>query len=341
MLPTATAELPGTGGEFRPGPEDVSCEEVLVRQAGGAGKYWWAKAVKSGIGTTQAREAIARSVGIPPDKVGFAGHRDRRTKCTQWFSVPGELVETPNGMKNAGFRSSLKVIEIVQAHGPIGPDSVIDLRWKLRLRGAAAGDGFQKAKAILARLRTAGLPNYVHPSRLGKDGNLVKWGRLLAGGGRLPRPVAATGVVPGECLSALQWSLFNRWLAARIADGLLATCLQGERVRTGIGDEVVVDDPAEYAKRFESWEAVALGPLFGAGMSRCAGQAAARESALIAEAGLGDEHITRLAGSRRPARVQPRKTVLDLHGPDLVLNCDLPAGAYIGVLADEIIKPAA
>ena len=199
--------------------------------------------------------------------------------------------------------------------------------------------GSYRAQRILAHLRQSGLPNYVHPSRLGKDGQLAKWGRALLGGGRLPAQVARTGVAPRECLSAVQSSLFNRWLAARVEDGLLATCLSGERVRTGLGDEVVVDDPVTWQKRLDSWEAVALGPLFGEGMSAVAGDAAARESAALAVSGVEPAHLARLTGDRRAARVQPRKCILDLDGKDLLLTCELPASSYVALIAEEIIKP--
>ena len=49
----ATRDLPGTGGEFRATPDDLSCEEILVRQAGGTGAYFWVKAVNA-VGAWEA-----------------------------------------------------------------------------------------------------------------------------------------------------------------------------------------------------------------------------------------------------------------------------------------------
>lgn len=330
-----TADLPGTGGAFVGEPE---CEEVPRAQPGGAGGHLWVKAVKTGIGTKQCRDAIARAVHVPAEKVVTAGNRDRRGRCVQWFSLPADLVEHPQALRTAGTQGKLRVLDVQLAHKAIDVVGIERLRWKARLAGAAAGDGYRRAREILDRLRRDGCPNWVHATALGPDQQLARWGLMLLEGRRLPG-AAGAGVTPGRCLFAAQGQLFNRWLARRIEDRLLATAIPGDVVRTAQGEAVVADDLPRWQRRLESWEAHPLGPLFGQGMASAAGDAAAREAEVIAEAGLDDARIARLHGGRRLARVQPGKAMVDIDGGDLVIACELPPEAFLAVVLEEIAKP--
>jgi tRNA(Glu) U13 pseudouridine synthase TruD len=84
---------------------------------------------------------------------------------------------------------------------------------------------------------------------------------------------------------------------------------------------------------------VQLGPLFGTGMPPAAGEAAAREAALLAEEGLDEAACARLEGGRRAARVQPGKVVVDCDGGDVVLSCDLALDTWLDTLLAELIRP--
>jgi len=336
MLPQATADLTPVVGTWR---GHSSCEEVLVRPPPGHGDHWWVRAVKTDLSTAQCRAAISRAGAVPEDHIASAGNRERNGRCTQWFSIPGTLLEHPQALRTAGFQGQVSVVEVAAAPWPITPDSVERLRWQATLRGGAADEGYRRATAILDRLRQVGCPNYIAAERLGPGAQHAKWGKLIAQGRRLPRRVAAAKVAAGRCLTALQGLLFNRWLAQRVADGLLATCLPGERLRGNNGDEEIVADAAAGQGRLDSWEAVQLGPWFGVGMAEVAGEALVRETAALAAAGLEPRHLGRLRGARRALRIQPAKSRADIAGGDLVIHAELPVDAYLAVLLEELIKP--
>jgi len=336
-MPRATADLPGCGGEL----VARSCEEVLAKKPDGSGKYFWLRVAKDGLGTRQATAAVARAAGVAVELVSCAGNRDRNGRSVQWFSVLAESVDNPGALKRAGAHGKMAVQEIATSGRAITAAEVPRLRWKLRLAGAARGGGYHKARAILDHLRRNGCPNYHAPGAA--TGEHPRWGRLIAEGKRLPRPVqarlAASAITPGRLLGAFQDSLFNRYVGQRLADGLLATCLDGDVIQSRDGRIIAVTDIAAGQRRLDSWEAVQLGPCYGQGMSPVTGQALAREDALLTAAGLGPKHLARLRGERRGIRFQPTGVILDPTGDDLTLTCELPCDAHIAVLLDELVKP--
>lgn len=335
MRARVTEHLPGV--KARCGRADRSCEEVLAKQPANTGDYFWLKVEKNGLGTTQVRAAIARAVKIDPELVSCAGNRDRQGRCIQWFSVPEAPLEHPGPLRRAGVAGKMRVLELTQSHKPVTADTVERLRWRCTLRGGRAEDGYQRAKAIMDRLRHVGLPNYL-PENPGDDGTQAHWGNELLRGGRLPRSVAAN-VGAGRCLRAIQSALFDHHLGSRVADGLLDRVLPGDLLRSGTGVDEVVGAVEHAQKRITTWEAVVLGPLFGAGMSPAAGEAAERETATLLDAGLTHEQVQQLHGGRRALRIQPAKALVDLAGDDLVVHCELPEEAAITTLLDELIKP--
>ena len=137
---------------------------------------------------------------------------------------------------------------------------------------------------------------------------------------------------------AAQAEIFNRYVMARISDGLLGKALIGDRLVTARGEEFIVDDVAHAQKRIDSWESQILGPLFGDGMKPVTGAAAEREAAVITALNLDPRAVSRLHGDRRAIRVQPTKSLCDIEGKDLVICCDLPVDAYLGVVMEEIVK---
>lgn len=331
-----TAELPGCGG--RCGPNDRSADEVLAKQPARTGNHWWLKVAKSGLGTQQARAAIARAVACDVELVSCAGHRDRQGRSVQWFSVPAEVVEHEGPLRRAGAHGKMQVLELTSSHKPVTAETVSALRWACRIRGGNLGDGYQKGKAVLDVLRRKGCPNWMPSIQVDED--LVRLGRLLLDGKRLPPQAVARHVDASRCRRACQGWLFDRWLAARVADGLMDRCILGDRLLTRAGDQLLVTDVAASQRRLEAFEAVVLGPLFGEGMDAVEGEALAREQAVLAAAGLDEARCAGLPGGRRSLRVQPVKTLLDLEGDDLLLICELPVEASIDGILDELVKAA-
>ncbi len=332
MLPLASAHLPATGGRLL----HAEAEEILAKQPAGTGDHWWVQVRKDGLGSTQAREAIARSVRVDPALVSDAGNRDRSVRFTQWFSLPAEAVDHVGPLRRAGAHNKLRVLTLTQSHKPFTEACVARIRWTVRLAGANRDGGYLKAKAKLDHLRRVGLPNYVASARMGTDGSWARWGRVLLKGERLPESVLRRADF-ATCRRAFQESLFNRLVATRLDDGLLDRVLPGDVVQTRAGGVEVVTDPPAMQKRLDSWEATVLGALFGEGLLPAQGEAADREAQLMAAAEVDPGRLAALSGSRRAIRIQPAKVVLDLDRDDLLITCELPGEAAIEWLVAEIV----
>lgn len=316
-------------------PVDRKAEEILAKQPGRTGDFWWVKVEKTSLGTKQAREAIARSVACEPDLVACAGFRDRQGVSIQWFSVPVSAVDHPGPLRRAGAHGKMRVLEITNSHKAIGPETVASMRWTCRIRGGNSNDGYQKGKAILNRLRNIGCPNWMPSAQV--DSDLVRLGRILLEGKRLPAQAAARHIDAARCRRATQGWLFDRWLEARCRDGLLDRCVMGDRIVSLSGEQSLVTDPAATQRRLDSWEAVVLGPVFGDGLSGVTGEALERERALLADKGISIAQCQHLEGSRRRVRVQPTKAMIDIDGRDLLLMCELPPEAAIDVVLLELL----
>ncbi|MHC5068347.1 MAG: tRNA pseudouridine(13) synthase TruD, partial [Planctomycetota bacterium] len=169
----------------------------------------------------------------------------------------------------------------------------------------------------------------------------AKLGRLVAQRRPLPERAQRGEDDPRVLLRQYRNRLFNRYVAARVDEGLLATPLSGDVLLTGLNRaprrqvvEVVTDVEAA-AKRCVSWEAVALGPLFGRGLTPAADVAAVREAALLEAVELDEAAFTAIAGGRRALRIQPQGASVEIEKDDLSLTLVLPAEAYIDTVLAE------
>ncbi len=147
-------------------------------------------------------------------------------------------------------------------------------------------------------------------------------------------------------VSAYQSRLFNRCLEARfesldrVQDGDVIVRHETDRPYT-------VTDVAHDQPRADAFEISPAGPLFGPGLPRTRGRAAAIEEAVFAAEGLDLEHRTQafpdlhLRGERRAYRFPIRGATVDPLDSDphaLVLRFELPRGCYATCVLAEVMK---
>ncbi|MFQ5592314.1 MAG: tRNA pseudouridine(13) synthase TruD [Phycisphaerae bacterium] len=147
-------------------------------------------------------------------------------------------------------------------------------------------------------------------------------------------------------VSSLQSELFNQTLARRIdsIDRLAAGDIAWKHRN---GASFRVDDAAAEQARCDAFEISPTGPLFGRRMMQASGVAGKLEAAVLAEVNLTNIDIRwrdagRLLGGRRPLRV-PLSHVgtsagEDKHDAYLLLEFDLPPGAYATCVTRELCK---
>ena len=65
MIVYQSADLPGVSAKVRQDPAETVCREVLRRQPGGSGKYWWIQVEQRGIAGRQVVAALSRATKGP------------------------------------------------------------------------------------------------------------------------------------------------------------------------------------------------------------------------------------------------------------------------------------
>ena len=187
---------PGAGGAWKQSPEDFEVEELPFAPPTGAGEHQWFRIEKTGHGTLDVAEALAKAAGVPLSVVGYAGMKDREARTIQEFTVQlgSEVESLPEGMRILERGRTARRLRVGQLAGN---------RFGIRVRG---GDASIAAERI-ARLEA--VPNYYGMQRVGgrapRDGRAI----VLGGGPRL----RFHGLK--FALSAYQSVLFNRVLVER------------------------------------------------------------------------------------------------------------------------------
>lgn len=334
-LPYLTSALPGIGGVLRTVPEDFIVDEIGAYSPAGTGDHVFVRIEKRGLTTAQAVQRIARALGVGERDVGVAGMKDRHAVTRQWLSLPPPV--TPE-QATALALDDVRVLEAARHGHKLRTGHVRANRFVLRVRGVAA-DAEARAKAILEVLaRPPGAPNFYGEQRFGREGDNAARGRELLAGGKPPRDRKLARLL----VSALQSELFNAWLTARMNDGLYARVLAGDVMHKLGGGMFTCEDAATDEARLAAGELVVTGPMFGDKMRAAAGDAAAREDAILAAAGLGRDSFASVRaiaeGTRRDASIQVGEPSVTAEGETLEVAFTLPGGAYATTVMREVMK---
>ena len=342
-LPMMTADLAGVGGRLRATDDDFEVEEVPAYPLTGEGEHVWVWIEKRGQTTPAAAAIVARAAGVPARDVGWAGMKDRHAVTRQWLSLPPPT--RPEAV--VGFDAEgVKVLTVTRHRHKLRTGHLAGNRFLLVVRDV--GDeqlAVARATAIFAALTgPTGAPNWYGEQRFGRDGDNAAAGlELIRRGGRGGGPPRQRRFL----VSALQSHLFNRWLAARIADGLLTTALVGDVLqKRGSGGQFVSTEPEVDGPRLVSGELTVTGPMFGAAMRSPPDgtPAQAREARLLAEVELDVAAFRAVAslapGTRRAATIVIGAPAAITAGPGAIrLELTLPSGAYATSVARELMKP--
>lgn len=342
-LPYLTADLPGTGGVLRAGPEDFRVEEIPAYAPAGEGDHVFAWIEKRELTTPAAVDGLARALGVRPQDIGWAGMKDRHAVTLQWLSLPPPC--TPEAVRAASVPGVI-VHQAVRHRHKLRTGHLRGNRFTVRVRDTevAAEDAAARARDVLARLaRAPGSPNWYGAQRFGADGDNAEQGRALLLGerGRKGRGRQARFLI-----SALQSALFNEWLRQRVLDGLFDRVIEGDILqKPDSGGIFATTEPAVDQARLEAGEIVPTGPMFGHSM-RCpapGSEADAREQRVLAAQELTLESFRRAghlgAGTRRALAVAVDATEVAVAGERAIeLSFALPSGAYATALLREVVK---
>ena len=335
-VPLLTPDLPGTSGTVRVSEDDFFVEELPLYEPCGEGEHLYLTVEKRGRTTQEVVKEIARALGARERDAGTAGLKDKRALTVQRISVPSKTSpEEALRIAGAGYR----VLAAARHGNKLRPGHLRANRFRVVVRGVVAG-ALSRAEAICGRLRAGGAANLFGPQRFGNRGDNAALGYAI-----LLREVQVRDrFLRRIALSALQSELFNRCLAARIADGLFAAAIAGDVLKKrATGGLFVCEDPALDTRRVVAGEVDPAGPLPGHSLFAARGEALRREEAVLADAGVDPRSFAaggaEMEGTRRPYRVAPEDLSVEAGEPSsLVVKFALPKGSYALCVLREITK---
>ncbi len=331
-LPLAFGE-PLLQADIRTTPEDFQVDELPAFEASGEGEHLLLDVRKRGANTVHVAKRIAAWAGLPEMAISYAGMKDRHAVTTQRFSV--HLPKRVSPDIAALDDDEMQVVASTWHNRKLQRGALAGNRFRLVLRNVQGERPLIEQR--LLQVATRGLPNWFGEQRFGRDGGNVPAALAMFAGRRVRKDQRSL------LLSAARSALFNRVLAARVAQGDWDQPMDGEvwmldGSRSVFGPEPWTDALAERLARFDIHPS---GPLWGAGELRSTGQAAALElgalddaESLALRAGL---EVAGLKQERRALRLRP--ALLQHQWQEdgaLLLSFALPPGCYATAVLHEL-----
>ena len=335
-LPLLTPHLPGTGGSVRVSEEDFRVEELPLYEPTGEGEHLYLTIEKRGRTTQDVVRELAALLRLPDRELGTAGLKDKRAVTVQRISLPARAVTgDPLALQGPGWR----VLEARRHGNKLRAGHLRGNRFAIVVRGCDPA----RAGPVCAALREQGAANLFGPQRFGQRQDNAALGAALLARDPAAARAGRDRFLRRLALSALQSELFNRCLAARLADGLFAQALDGDVLKKRLtGGLFVCEDPEQDSARVQAAELDPAGPLPGHSLFAARGTALLREEAIIADAGIDPRSFAagggEMEGARRPYRVPVEDLSAVAAGDTLTLTFALPRGSYALAVLREVMK---
>ncbi len=316
--------------------EDFQVDEVLDIPLSGDGEHLWLWVEKRDLNTEEAARRLARAAGVPVRNISYAGLKDRQALTRQWFSLhlPGKADPDLSGAEN----ETLRILKRARHKRKLQRGAHSANGFTLRLTQLSADPAALQSR--LEQLRSEGVPNYFGTQRFGHNGGNIVDARDWAARQALPEQRN----VRSRLLSAARSYLFNRVLAARVANG---TWNQAQ-----VGDLLAFTDsrsffPAGEAEcqdpRLSILDLHPTGPLWGEGHSATGGAVAELEQRIGEEEAALCQWLSKagMSHERRILRLPIGGLTWHYPEPDILqLEFVLPAGCFATVVVRELIDLA-
>jgi tRNA pseudouridine13 synthase len=341
-LPYISSDLPGVGGVLRAVPDDFVVEEIPLYAAQGDGQHLYVSLTKVGLTTKEVQIGLERLFGLNKGDVSFAGMKDKRARTTQTFSLnvghqPRTFAETAAARIEAHLPVTVNWVDFHRNKLKLG--HLLGNRFEIRIRDLALppAEAELRAKAVVERLQAVGLPNYFGSQRLGEGGANVRQGWAILQGEREKRDRWLQRFL----ISAYQSYLCNRYLAARVQQGLFNRLLGGDVAKKyATGGMFDVVDAAAEQPRYAAQEISFTAPVYGPRMWTAKEQAGELEAEVLrrAQVTLEDFRRVHMEGTRRMGRLLLTELSATADESGLVLRFMLRKGAFATTVLREVMK---
>ncbi|MDC0221680.1 tRNA pseudouridine(13) synthase TruD [Gammaproteobacteria bacterium] len=332
---------------------DFKVSEELGFEMGGNGEHLFLYIKKQNLSTIEVARKIAAVAEARIAMVGYAGMKDKKAECTQWFSVPlqkekGAVKENENQSIISRLEDeNIKIISTVRNNRKLKIGSHKRNLFDITLRNCL--EGREEFDANLDKIKQFGVPNYYGFQRFGRELSNLKQVDKLIHDPQTNTKRRQKSFKKGMLISAARAYVFNQVLSSRITNNNWSQFVAGDVINLdGTARNFIVEEGAWDAtlqKRLENFDIHLTGPLLGKVDSKdkyiSSGKAADIEKAEVDKYPKILEYLQKIGAksSRRPLRFLPeelRWAWLD----DCTLNLSfaLSPGAYATSLLREVCK---
>ena len=348
---------PELAATFKQEFADFRVEEQLSFKFTEKGEHAYLWVEKIDRSTVDVAKKLSEVTGVHGSQIGYSGMKDRRAETRQWFSI--KLPAGREAELGACEGDSLRIIETHRNSRKLKIGSHRSNHFRVLLRDCEGSR--EEFEQRLARIESAGVPNYFGSQRFGRDlsnlNQVQDWMSMeleAATGSAASKPARMPRFKRSMLFSAARSYLFNQLLSRRLELGNWSSYIAGDVLNLdGTGRSFALEEGAQWdpilQQRLEDFDIHITGPLPGEIDSKdkyvSYGKAADIEEAVCKEfntllAGL--RHFG-LKAARRPLRFRPIDLTWEWQqsesaggSSDLLLDFSLGKGAYATSLLREL-----
>ncbi|WP_373070443.1 tRNA pseudouridine(13) synthase TruD [Sulfurimonas sp.] len=313
------------GFKFYQTQDDFLVDEIPSIEFKGKGNSLIVHVKKVEMTTWDMIAAFSEYLGIPAQKIGYAGLKDKHATTTQYISVDVSYEK----MIKQFYHKQIEVIDITRHSTGIRIGDLAGNRFSINLYEVDNIDAGRIEKCA-RKISKNGLPNYFGFQRFGRDSDSFKQAREMISG----EIFIEDAKIKNFLISIYQSEFFNQWLRERVE----ISQDENSGVFKLLSGDVYMDKKGKLStpkviptKDFESKKLTPTGLLCGRDVFR------ARDEALEIEAKYDDEFLQE-KGYRREALVYPQDIECKYIKKQTMLNISftLPKGSYATVFLESI-----
>ncbi|MCW9013940.1 MAG: tRNA pseudouridine(13) synthase TruD [Gammaproteobacteria bacterium] len=319
-------------GAIKSANDDFKVDEIMPVEPSGSGEHLWLHIEKNGANTDWVAKQLAQNAEVKAMAVSYAGLKDRHAVTRQWFSIhlPGRDDPDLSVIES----DEIKILSSSRHDRKLKRGALSGNRFQLRVRNITGP--IDQLEARLEQIAQQGVPNYFGEQRFGFDmANLARAKIMFQGKMRRLKKTQRS-----IYLSAARSWIFNQLLSRRIQLHNWDTPIAGDVFMLAGKSACFADDgSSDIAARINAGEINVTGALWGEGESLAElecfklEQEIADENDALAQ-GLCD---ARMKQERRALKLNVKNLRWQIEREGVLLNFELPAGAYATMVMREIL----
>ncbi|MBL0708881.1 MAG: tRNA pseudouridine(13) synthase TruD [Sulfurimonas sp.] len=311
--------------KFYQTPKDFIVDEIFTTKFKGKGNYLILHIQKHELTTWDMVAVFAEYMGVPAQKVGYAGLKDKHATTTQYISVDASYEK----MLKKFYHKQIKILSSTRHSHSIRMGDLSGNRFSINLHFVDNIDA-GKIEKVARKIAKNGLPNYFGYQRFGRDTDSINQAKEMIQGDLFIEDAK----IKKFLVSIYQSTYFNDWLRERVN----LTLQNNETVFKLLDGDVYLSLDAKLStpkimptREYESKKLVPTGLLCGRDVFR------SRDEARKIESKYDDEYLQD-KGYRREALIYPKDITCKYVKKQTLLNISfsLPKGSYATVFLEAI-----